>query len=252
MDSRFIQAFVNWYLIMIDLLVIVSIIHYVKLPKNKRVNSHYWLPFLILSFTVFYENMGAYTNYNYEFKKLVNVFLGNSEHPNYNLWWFNFSNKQICTILYLLLIKSWIEPSKKRYINFMIIIFIVITQVLQFSGIEPITLNQPIIFAIGANSILVASGLYFIGLISNDNYLESNPLRLLSFWQMTFILFTYSLTYINSVALLYLWNINKELVASLMTIDRVMGIINLSLLGMTLISFKFNTIFDSEPNYGTN
>lgn len=214
--------------------------------------SFYWLPFLILAFTVFYENMGAYTNYNFEFNKAVNAFLGNKEYPRYNLWWFNFANKQISIILYLLLIRSWLVPSKKKYISWMIVIYIVIIQTLQFSGIEPITQNQSIIFAFGANMILVGSGLYFIGLISNDIYLDSNPLRLLSFWQMTFILFTFSLTYINSVALIYLWNVNKELGMSLSQIDRVLAIINLSLLAVTAALNKFNRIFEPEPNYGAN
>jgi len=252
MDSRFFQVFVDWYLISIDILLIVGIIYFLKLPKEKEVNSYYWLPFLILSFTVFYENLGAYTVYNFEFNKAVNALLGNTENPRYNLWLFNFFNKQINTILYLFLVKSWLEPSKKKFINWMIILFIIVIQVMQFSGLEPIYSNQPIIFALGANMILVGSGLYFVGLISNDNYLNSNPLRLISFWQMTLILFTYSLTYINSVALLYLWNINKQLVISLGQIDKVLGIINLSLLVVTVASPYLTRIFEKEPYHADN
>ncbi|MEB2779402.1 histidine kinase [Algoriphagus sp. C2-6-M1] len=249
MDSRLFQAFVSWYLVSIDLLLLLGIFYFAKLPKDKRANSHYWLPFLILTFTVFYENMGAYTNYNYEFKKWVNAFLGNTENPNYNLWLYNVANKHLSTILYLFLIKSWLDPSKKKSIYWMIILFIVIIQVLQFSGIEPIYSNQPIIFAIGANMILVGSGLYFISLITNDNYLNSNPLKLLSFWQMTFILFTYSLTYIYSVSLLYLFKVNPQLLISIGHIDMAMGILNLSILVLTIASPQLSRILEREPSY---
>ncbi|MDG1275829.1 MAG: histidine kinase [Algoriphagus sp.] len=249
MDSRLIQAFVNWYLVSIDVLLILGIIYFLKLPTEKKANSSYWLPFLILAFTVFYENMGAYTNFNSEFNKAVNELFGNFENPNFNLWLFNIANKQINTILYLFLIKSWLEPSKKKYINWMIILFIVVVQVLQFSGNEPIYLNQAIIYSVGANMIIVGSGLYFINMISNEQYLASNPVRLLSFWQMTFILFTYSLTYISSVSLLYLYTNYPKLLDSLLQIDLVFGILNLAIMVVTLASPRFPSVFEKEPNY---
>lgn len=247
MDSRFFEAFVDWYLISIDILLVLGIIYYLKLPKEKRSISFYWLPFLILSFTVFYENLGAYTNYNFDFKKAANAFFGNTENPRFNIWVFNIFNKHISTILYLFLIKSWLVPSKKKYINWMIITFFIAVQVLQFSGIEPIYLNQPLIFTFGANLILLGSGFYFIGLMTNEQYLATNPLRLLSFWQMTFILFTYSLTYISSVSLMYLYNNYPQLLTSLLKIDWVMGVINLGILVLTIASPKFPHFFEREP-----
>lgn len=247
MDSRFFQAFVDWYLISIDVLFVLGFLYFFKLPKDKRANSFYWLPFLILTFTFIYENFGAYTNYNFEFKARVNAFLGNTEFPNYNLWLYNIANKQIKTILYLFLIKTWIEPPKKRIINWMIIGFFIVTQIMQFSGIEPIYLNQPIIFAIGANMILVASGLYFMGMMTNEKYLATNPLRLLSFWMMTFMLFTYSLTYIASVSLTYLYANYPTLVISLFQIDLAMGILNKLILIMAIASPKFPHLFEEEP-----
>lgn len=251
MDSRFFQAFIDWYQISIDVLFILGILYFLKLSKEKKANSHYWLPFSILAFTVFYENLGAYTIYNFEFNKIVNEILGNTENPRYNLWLFNIANKHISTILYLFLIKSWLEPSKKKYVNGMIILFIVFIQVMQVSGIEPVHLDQPIIFTIGANMILLASGLYFIGLMTNERYLATNPLRLLSFWQMTFILFTYSLTYITSVSLMYLYTNYPQLLSSLLKIDWIMGVLNLVIMVLTLASPKFPGVFDKEPNFET-
>jgi len=252
MDSRFFQIFLDWYLLAIDLLLDVGIIYFLKLTKQQKSNIFFWLPFLILVFTVFYENLGGYTIYNFEFNQWVNEYLGNVDNPRYNVWIFNFSYKQIATILYLFLIKYWLDAFKKKYINWMVVFFIVIILVIQLSGLEPIYLNQPIIFALGANMILVGSGLYFISLITNEQYLNSNPLRLLSFWQMTFILFTYSLTYINSVAIGYLWNVNKQLAMSLYQIDRTMGIINLSILVLIIASPYLTRILEKEPSYGSS
>ncbi|WP_225586846.1 histidine kinase [Algoriphagus sp. Y33] len=205
---------------------------------------------MILIFTVFYENFAINTKVNFEFNKSVNAFLGNIEFPRYNQWLYNVANKQVLTILYLFLIKSWIEPSKKKYINWMLIAFVVSSQIIQFSGIEPIYWFQPIIFTIGANMILVGSGLYFVGLISNEAYLNSNPMRLTSFWQMTFILFTYSLTYINDVAMPFMVTYNYELGKSMSQINSIMSVFNLAILVLTIASPKLPNLFEREPSYG--
>ncbi|MEN2281706.1 histidine kinase [Algoriphagus sp. SE2] len=248
MDSRFSQAFLNQYTIPIDLLLILGIICFFKIPKEKRANIHYWLPFLILGYTVVYENMGAYTNYDFEFKKSVNAYLGNYEFPQFNLWLYNITKRQIEVILYLMLIKTWLHPSKKKYINWMIYAFIAVVCTLQVSGIESLYLNQPIIFALGANLILAGSGLYFIEMITHNQYLESNPFRLVSFWQMTIILFTFSLKYISSVALLYLFEVNPVLGKSLQDISYLMSLCTLGVLIVAIASPLFPRIFEKEPS----
>ncbi|RAI95212.1 histidine kinase [Algoriphagus yeomjeoni] len=249
MDSKLLQAFSDWFTISTNLLLIIGVVFFIKLPKGKRANIQYWLPFLILTFTVFYENFGAYTNYNYDLKKAVNAYLGNTEYPKFNLWLFNIARRQVGVILYLLLIKTWLPPSKKKYINWMIIVFISMACALQFSGIEPLYYNQPIIFALGANLILIGSGLYFIGMITQDQFLESNPLRLVSFWQMTVIMFTFSLNYISSVALLYLFAVNPVLGSSLQQFSSFMWICTLGVLTVTIASPLIPKVFEKEPFY---
>lgn len=178
--------------------------------------------------------------------------MGNEENPRYNVWFYNIANKYVATILYLFLIKTWLEQVKRKFIIWMILFYFFIILFLTITGIEPIYLGQPIIFALGANMILIGSGLYFIGLISNERYLEVNPLRLLSFWQMTFILFTYTLIYIGSVSLDYLYGINKQLGISLSQINLVMGVLNLSILVLTLASPRLSGVFQKEPFYESN
>lgn len=249
MDSRFSQIFIDPYFVLINLLLIVGAIYFIRLTKERRANVYFWLPLLILTFTVAYEDFAGYLVYNFELNKSVNELLGNEENPRYNVWFYNIANKYIATILYLFLIKTWLEPSKKKFINWMILSYFFVILFLLVTGIEPIYLNQAIIFALGANMILVGSGLYFIGLITNDKYLNANPLRLLSFWQMTFILFTYSLTYINSVSITYIYSVNKQLGMSLFQIDWVMGVLNLSIFVLKIASPKLSGIFEKEPYY---
>lgn len=237
-------------MVSIDLLLIIGAIYFFSLPREKRSHQFYWLPILILVFTVFYENLGAYTIVNKDFNQKVNAFLGNTDFPKYNLWLFNLANRYVAITLYLFLIRCWIVPSKKIIISWLIGIFLVMSLGLWFSGIEPIYFNQPIVFALGANFILIGCGLYFIGLISDDKYLNSNPLKLLSFWQMTFLLFTYSLTYINSVSISYLYSVNPDLGLSLVKIDWVMGLTNLGIFVLIVASPKYPQLFEHEPYYG--
>ena len=250
MSDRFIEAFFTaypQYSIPPDLLLLIGIFIFIKLPKEKKRNIHFLLPFVILCFTVFYGNLGSYTNYNYEFKKSVNAYFGNTEYPQFNLWLFNIAERQVGTILYLMLIKSYLRPFKRKIINWMIFLFIVTASILQFSGIEPIYLNQPIIFAIGANMILFGSALYFTDLITHPSYLNSNPLRLTSFWQMTAITFMFTLSYISSVALIYLYEVNPVLGSSLQAIGIYLGILTLAVLTISIASPLLPNIFDKEP-----
>lgn len=252
MDNRFLQIYLNPYFVLINLLLIVGAIFFIKLPKEKRANIYFWLPFLILSFTVLYEDFAGFLRYYYEINQRVNILFGNEENPNYNLWYYNIFHKYFTTILYLIFIRTCLEPTKRKFINGMILLYVVAVISLTFTGIEPIYLNQPIIFAIGANMILVGSGLFFIGLISNDKYLDKNPLRLLSFWQMTSILFTYSLTYISSVSLAYLLSINEQLGMSLFQIDWVMSVLNLTIFVLKIASPNFPSLFEKEPVFDSN
>ena len=255
MDQRLIEAFFTaypQYTIPPDLLLLIGIFVYIKLPKDKKRNIHFLLPFVILCFTVFYENLGSYTNYNFEFKRSVNAYFGNTEYPNFNLWLFNVAEKQIGAILYLMLIKSYLRPYKRKIIKWMIYIFILIALVLQFSGIEPIYWNQPIIFAIGANMILFASALYFTDLITHPSYLNSNPLRLVSFWQMTALIFMFTLSYISTVALIYLYEVNPVLGSALQSIGIYLEILTLAILTISIASPFLPNIFDKEPFYESN
>ncbi|WP_243431560.1 histidine kinase [Algoriphagus lutimaris] len=202
---------------------------------------------MILNFTVFYESMGLFTLTYTPFTRYINELLGNIEFPRYNLWVFNIANTLIATALYLFLIRSWISPTKKQYLTLMIYGFIIIGIVFQLTGIEPLYLDQPMLFAIAANLILVACGIYYLQMMTDPFYLEVNPKRLLSFWQVTILLFTYSLTYIYSVSLIYLYNLNPELANHLGNLNRILGILKLFILILIIASPRLTHLFDQEP-----
>ncbi|MFC5626525.1 histidine kinase [Algoriphagus winogradskyi] len=252
MDSRLLEAFNHWFTISSNLLVMVGLIFFIKLPKSQKTNIKFWFPFIILAFTVSYENLGAYTNYNFEFKKSVNAFLGNIEYPRFNLWLYNVTERQIGALLFLGLIRMWLAPSQKRYITWMMYAFLAVVLFLKLTGMELMYLHQPIIFALGANMILIGCGLYFIGIITQEQYLESNPLKLISFWLMTFIMFTFSLSYISSVTLLYLYFVNPVLGKFLQNIGNFMTLMNLGVLTLTIASPFLPIQFEKEPSYESN
>jgi len=247
MGNEFLELFLDWYLLTNYLCLVIGIYFFLKLPKSQRIDKRFWLPFLILSYTVFYESMGLVTRYYSQFNRTVNELLGNTEFPGYNLWVFNITNTLVATVLYLFLIRFWIPPTKKRFLTWMIYGFIIIYLVFQFIGIEPIYLDQPMLFAISANLILIACSSYFIQMMTDPSYLEVNPIRLLSFWQVTILLFTYSLTYIYSVSLVYLYNLNPEFTGNLANVNMILGILNQSVLIVMIASPRLPKLFDQEP-----
>src|SRR5690606_22306983 len=251
MGGRIWASFGHWYIISLDIFLILGIYCFLKLSKKDQMDRFYRFPFFVLCYIVFCANLAAYTNFDFDFKKTVNAYLGNTEYPMFNLWLINVTERQILTILNLFLIKSWLEPSKKKYIDWMVLIFVITAIILQVTKVELMYLEQPIIFAIGANMILFACGLYFIGLITNEKYLQSNPLRLLSFWKITFLLFNYSLTYVSSVSLLYLYRENPSLGRILFEIGTVLTIMNTSIFVLLVAAPFLAKYFDREPYHAS-
>jgi hypothetical protein len=243
----FSDAFLNWYNIVIDIILVLGIISFIKLPKNERANSHYWLPFLILVFTVFYESTGSFFLFSRELNAEINAFLGNTEHPKYTLWVYNIFNIYILTFLYLFLIRLYVTNRNRKIINGMMVFFFVAILFLNYSGVEKVYDSQPIIFFIGASFLIIASGSYFIMFITDDVYMDINPLRLFSFWQMTFILFNYATVFLFSISSKYLWQNYYSLYTSLTKINIILAIITLLVLLMTLAVPSLNWNYEKQP-----
>jgi hypothetical protein len=243
----FSDAFLDWYNIVIDIILVLGIISFIKLPKNERANSHYWLPFLILVFTVFYESTGSFFLFSRELNAEINAFLGNTEHPKYTIWVYNIFNIYILTFLYLFLIRQYVTNRNRKMINGMMVFFFVAIIILNYSGVEKVYDSQPIIFFIGASFLIIASGLYFLEFIMGDIYLEINPLRLFAFWQVTFILFNYSAIFLLFISQKYLWQNYYSLYASISYINVILGILTLIVLLMTLAIPSLKWKYEKQP-----
>ena len=243
----FSDAFLNWYNIVIDIILVLGIISFIKLPKNERANSHYWLPFLILVFTVFYESTGSFFLLSRELNAEINAFLGNTENPKYTVWVYNIFNFYILTFLYLFLIRLYVPHRIRKIINGMMVFFFVAILFLNYSGVEKVYDSQPIIFFIGASFLIIASGLYFLEFITGDIYIEINPLRLFAFWQVTFILFNYSAIFLLFISQKYMWQNYYSLYTSLTKINIILSIITLLVLLMTLAVPSLNWNYEKQP-----
>ncbi len=243
----FSDAFLSWYNIVIDVILVLGIISFIKLPKQKRASSYYWLAFLILIFTVFYESTGSFFLFSRELNAEINAFLGNTEHPKYTLWVYNIFNIYILTFLYLFLIRQYVTNRNRKVINGMMIFYLVAILFLNSLGIEKVYDSQPIIFFIGASFLIIASGLYFMMFIKEDIYLDINPLRLFSFWQITFILFNYSTVFLLFISRKYLWQNYYSLYASISYINVILGILTLIVLLMTLAIPSLKWKYEKQP-----
>jgi hypothetical protein len=220
-----------------------------KLPRSERLKTKYFLPFLIVVFTAFYENLGAYFWYDTELNASVNEFLGNTVNLNYTVWFYNIFNQELMTILILLLLRSYLPENKKRIVSWLLFFFLVSSLLIQITGLEPVYGSQPLIFSIAAGAILTACGFYFMSFMTNDSYIESNPLRLASFWQVTFILFYHSVIFLKTVSQNYLWTENYSFGKSLEFINTVIWIL---ILGAMILSYAapiFKLNLDKEPSY---
>jgi|AntRauMFilla1563_2_1112583.scaffolds.fasta_scaffold00969_7 hypothetical protein len=237
----------NLYLLIIDALLFVGLIYFILLGAEKRVNKLYWLLFFVLFFTVFYENFGSYLIYNSTLNARINAFLGNIENPNYNIWFFNLSYSIIIACCYLLILRIYVSSSLKRPISFLLFSFLTLCLVLHLFKIEPIYGPQIIIYTIGSSFVLISCILFFISLMKDPIYLEVNPLRLLSFWQVTVILFYYSLTFLTNNSMEYLWKTQPLLAGSLGKINMFFGILSLVVIVFIIAAPNLNIKLEKEP-----
>ncbi len=236
-------------MIILDLILIIGVFCISRGPKDKRADIKYWLPFLIVLLAFFYENLGAYTNFNFEMKRSVNALLGNTKNPKYNVWVFNIFNQQLLTLLILYLLKSYLSIRKKKIVNWLMFFFLGTSVFIVGFGFEPIYGSQPLIFSIAAGSILISCGLYFMSFITDDSYLESNPLRLASFWQVTFILFYHSMIFLKTVSQKYLWAENMDLYKSLNYINTILWLFIMITMLLSYSTDSLKLKLEREPNY---
>lgn len=237
LEELFFRIFGKAYTSSIFFLGLLGMIFFLLLPIEKRKNPKYYLAFIIVILVPFYEFLGAFFIVNTALNKKIHELFSNTDFLGYNIWVHNIFYFQISKIILILWINQFIENFKFRKINIILsVIFIFTAQVLTMTKIQNITEFQPMIYFMSFVLGIVASGLFFVDLISSDRYLEINPLRFIPFWFITFNLFQQVIVFLaemsndylafNNIPLYFFFNYISQILYVLMLISIVIIFIN--------------------------
>lgn len=229
----------NWYFFTISGIFILGLILFFFLEKDKRGKPEFYLPFSLILLSVFYEYLAAVTVVFSEINKWLYGIFNYPHENNYNLWVYNFFGSHLISLLFLALIYQYLfSPPKKRIVKGLSLLFIFSYVGFQVSGIESLFEQQAYSIFVGYSAVIIACGLYFMELISHPAYLEINPLKAFSFWQVTAILLNDTLKFLLEISYKYIISISMNLMESLYLISAVTWIL---VLGCFLVTIFLNT-----------
>ncbi|SEG28208.1 hypothetical protein [Algoriphagus boritolerans] len=230
----------NWYFYILSGIFILAVILFFFLEKNKRKKPEYYLSFSLILLSVFYEYLAAATVQFIEINKWLYGIFNYPQENNYNLWVYNFFGYHITSLLFLALIYHYLfSPLKKNIIKGLSLFFIFSYVIFQALGIESLFEQQTYSIFVGYSAVIIACGLYFMELISHPGYLEINPLKAFSFWQVTVILFNKSLKFLLEISFNYIISVSMNLMSSLYLISKITWI-------LVLCSFLFTILLNTR------
>ena len=102
--------------------------------------------------------------------------------------------------------------------------------------IEPLHDFQTTIYFMGNTLLILASGLYFLDLISNPKFLDINPLRNWDFWAITLILFQSAVVFLADIAYPYLAMNNEDLYYLFNWVSQVLYILLILIMALSISS----------------
>lgn len=231
----------NWYFYTLSGIFILGLILFFFLEKDKRGKPGFYLPFCLILLSVFYEYLAAATVEFLEINKWLYGVFNYPHENNHNLWVYNFFGSHLPSLLFLALIYQYLFSSvKKRIVKGLLLLFIFSYVVFQVLGIESLFEQQAYSIFVGNSAVIIACGLYFMELISHPDYLEINPIKAFSFWQVTAILFNDTLKFLLEISFNYIISISMNLMSSLYLISMVTWIL---VLCSFLVTIALNTRF---------
>lgn len=181
---------IGYYLILLVVFALVSLIGYSILSKEYRKNESVKLSLAIVITVPFYEILGTV----FSSQKIVNQ------------WVYNLFNSHISAIFFVLLIRSFLKrKSHKKTVNLLIVLFLLISSLLHLAGIAQLNDSGEYISFLNSILILICCGLYFFELITQDEFLDINPIKEFSFWASTVILFYFSSSFMIYISFRYLY-----------------------------------------------
>lgn len=233
----------NWYFLSITGVFILALLFFPFLEKNKKRKPEFYLPLVLIVFSVFYEYLAAATVVFLSINKWLYGIFDYPKENNYNLWVYNLFGSHLASMLFLALIYQYLFSASKRIIvKGMGLFFLLSYTAFQVMGIETLFEQQEYSIMVGFSSVIIACGLYFMDLVSHPGYLEINPLKTFSFWQVTVILFTFTLKFLLEISYNYIISVSMNLMSSLYLISMVTWILVLcSFLVTIALNIRFFT-----------
>ena len=207
------------------------------LPNRKKTKPRHLLPFLFVELVTFYENFSAYLLRNKELNQYLHELISDETFQGWNLWSYNLFNFQISKGLLLVYVWKQVQtPSRKKLVMLFLVGFILTCIVLMVLKIEPLHDFQTTIYFMGNTLLILASGLYFLDLISNPKFLGINPLRNWDFWAITLILFQSAVVFLADIAYPYLAMNNEDLYYLFNWVSQVLYILLILIMALSISS----------------
>lgn len=202
----------NPYFIGVHILAITGTIAFLFLSKEKKKEPEYYWAFIILLISSVYELISSISLVNRDLNESIHTFISDTPYKGYNIWVYNILYYQVSMVLLILWINFFIVNKKLIRINiYLTLAYIGAALLLELTKIQEITEFQPVIYFMGYVLSIIASGLFFMDLISSDKNIDINPLRFIPFWFITFNLFQNVLSILADIALDYLAFNNLQL-----------------------------------------
>lgn len=222
---------IDYYQILLGSLAVVGILGYSILSKKQKKIEAVQLSLGIVVIVAFYEILAA-------------VF---SSQRIVNNWVYNLFNSHIATILFLLLIRTFLKrKSHKKIVSNLIVIFLLISLFLHLTGISHYNDAGEYLSFLNSVMILSCCGLYFFELITLDEFLDINPLREFGFWATTVILFYISSSFMIYISLKYLYTNHLDIYYMVIEIPKNMAILCNLLLCLGIYSLVIENRFHQE------
>jgi hypothetical protein len=191
-------------------IAIAGLVGFFMLSKSAKEKTTIRIALGIVVLIAFYESLGAV--------------LGSQKIPN--LWVYNLFNSHVAAILFFLLIKSFLKrKNHQRIVDILIAIFLVISLVSHLIGFVRYDDGGEYMAFLNSVVILCCCSLYFIELITLDEFLGIDPLREFSFWAATAVLFYFSSSFIIFISFTYLYTHHLEIYFMVIEVPRLMAIL---------------------------
>lgn len=222
---------IDYYDLLLVGFAFAGLFGYSLLSKDQRKNKSIQLSLGIVVLVAFYEFIGG--------------FIGSQKIVNF--WVYNLFNSHVATVLFFLLIRSFLKrKSHKKMVNIFIVLFLLISLVLHLTGFVHYNDSGEYISFLNTIFVLFSCGLYFFELISLDELLNVNPLREFSFWASTVILFYFSSSFMIYISWKYLYTNHLDIYYMVREIPRNMTLLCNFLLCLAIVSLAIKEKFKLE------